>query len=144
MTDTYNGHDITRALLAHNITREESAEILALAKPIPPEDYNGWTNKPTWLVKFWIDNDQGEQEFWLDTARDVQRQPFAPFYKGQSRERHEEHQLATILKDSFEEQADDQIGNAGLLSDLMSWALAMVNWDEIAKSLIEDAAEVEV
>lgn len=28
--------------------------------------YNGWVNYETWLVNLWIDNDQGEHEYWQE------------------------------------------------------------------------------
>lgn len=91
--------------------------------------YNGWTNKATWLVKLWIDNDQGSQAYWLEAARD----------RGA-------YDLSEMLKEEFEEAADDEfegiISKAGFYSDLMSWALAMVDWSAVARTLIEDAAEV--
>jgi hypothetical protein len=95
------------------------------------QDYNGWTNKPTWLVRLWIDNDQGEQEYWLERGRAMADADYA---------------LADHLRETFEQAADDQcdgiISKASLFSDLMSWALAMVNWGEVAHSLIEDASEI--
>ena len=32
---------------------------------------NGWENKPTWLVKLWIDNDQGNQEYWREVCTEI-------------------------------------------------------------------------
>lgn len=87
------------------------------------ETYNGWTNKATWLVKLWIDNDQSEQESWLEEAKTVNV-----------------YQLADKLKDFYEEE--NPVSGSSVWSDLMSWALAMVNWDEIAKALVEDAKEL--
>lgn len=113
------------------------------------DTYNGWTNKATWLVKLWIDNDQGEQEYWLDSARVMLDS--VRFQK--ANDSNVAHTLADTLKEHFEEGADEyQLGRSPIashlisgnsfFSDLMSWALAMVNWDEVAKSLIEDAAEI--
>ena len=93
------------------------------------DDYNGWTNKATWLVKLWIDNDQGLQEHWLEMARDSVT----------------EYQLADTLKEEFTDTQSSILGtqySASFWDDLMSWALAMVNWDEVAHSLMEDAEEV--
>jgi hypothetical protein len=33
--------------------------------------YNGWTNYETWLVKLWIDNDEGSYHYWTERAREV-------------------------------------------------------------------------
>lgn len=103
--------------------------------------YNGWTNKATWLVKLWIDNDQGEQEGWLEQARDQ----LAVAEEGDNFYTHEQYAitgLAEQLQNSYEDMISEHTVITGFVADLMSWALAMVNWDEVAKSLIEDAAEV--
>lgn len=89
-------------------------------------EYNGWTNKATWLVKLWIDNDQGEQDYWLSEAKN------SP----------DIYTLEQALIDYHEEQLLGLRGSNGLGSDLMSWALALVDWAAIARALIEDAAEV--
>ena len=112
------------------------------------EEYNGWTNKATWLVKLWIDNDQGEQEEMLSHARwyltlaNEQAKGLANADKLATPEQRARWMLSASLKETFEIRAEPITHKASLSSDLMSWALAMVNWDEIAKSLIEDAAEV--
>ncbi len=91
------------------------------------ETYNGWTNKATWLVKLWIDNDQGSQEYWLERGALTFNAPYA---------------LARELEEHFEDAALDLNGVTGFFSDLMSYALACVNWDEIATAYIEDAKEL--
>jgi len=93
------------------------------------ETYNGWTNKATWLVKLWIDNDQGSQEYWLDQAR----APLNDYNLGG---------LVATLEAEFDEGADTNTNLQGVYSDLMSYALGSVNWHEIAEALIEDAKEL--
>lgn len=92
------------------------------------QGYNGWRNYETWVTKLWIDNDQGEQETWLEAARAL-----------------ELWALADSLKVAHEERYDELTsGNAAsVFSDLMGHALGCVNWYEIAKSLIEDAKEID-
>jgi len=36
-------------------------------------EYNGWTNYETWLVKLWQDNDQGELEYWQKQSEECVR-----------------------------------------------------------------------
>lgn len=88
--------------------------------------YNGWTNKPTWLVKLWIDNDQDEQEFWLERAALVFNAPYA---------------LAQELEETYEDAQSELVGVTGFWSDLMSWAIASVDWTSIARAFIEEAME---
>ena len=87
--------------------------------------YNGWTNYETWVWKLWIDNDQGTQEYWLETAQ--------------------ESTLAN-LAEQLESEANDQMenaaGTAGPITDILGAAMSQINWREIAESLIEEADEI--
>ncbi len=81
--------------------------------------YNGWTNKVTWLVKLWIDNDQPAYFYWQEQVISNTNC----------------YQLADQLERFYQDIAPEQ---AGLFADLLSNALAEVNWYEIANSLISD------
>jgi len=92
------------------------------------KEYNGWTNYETWLVKLWIDNEQGSQDYWIERAE----QNVKDDEDGDIRA------LAEELKDQHEEMLPKLEGFA---ADLMNAALSEVNWEEIANSLIEDAKQ---
>lgn len=104
------------------------------------DTYNDWTNKPTWLVKVWIDNDQLEQEFWLAQTRRCLALP--PSESGVGQPRYGTYRLADILKDHFETRAEALTGVTGFWADLLSYTVAIINWDEIARVLVEDAEEI--
>ncbi len=104
------------------------------------ETYNGWTNKATWLVKLWIDNEQYEQERWLLSAQDCRANATQSDYW--TEEQAATYALSAQLQEQFEEDGGELTGVNGFWADLMGWALALVNWDEVAKALIEDAAEI--
>lgn len=98
--------------------------------------YNGWTNKATWLVNIWIDNDQGEQEFWLGQAREFKDAGYADYDASiLTHEQATRYALADSLKDYYEAQVEPI--PAGLFSDLLYWALADVDWDAIAGYLLD-------
>ena len=94
------------------------------------KEYNGWFNYETWLVKLWIDNDQGSQSYWQEQAEE--------FYKVDADDC---SGLADALKEHHEEYLSSIMPDSGFAADLMSAAMSEVNWREIAESLINDAKE---
>jgi len=75
--------------------------------------YNGYENKPTWLVPLWIDNEEGTYH----AVRD--------FIAENGTEN---------LRDFIEEMY--QVGEgASINSDMLGWAWAHVNWDEVVEAL---------
>lgn len=89
-------------------------------------DYEGWTNKPTWLVNLWVMNDPG-----LYSA--------ARMMTGMQ---HDSYRLAMTIQEWIQDLTDDIDSENLLGADLLGWALACVNWEELAEnwiaSLIED------
>jgi hypothetical protein len=89
-----------------------------------PDEYNGWTNYETWAVKLWIDNDQGSQDYWLSEAKVL-----PPYELGQA------------LEEMHSDQGLEGLGNT-VFADLMGHALNRVDWYEIARTLVEEAREI--
>lgn len=99
------------------------------------KEYNGWTNYETWLVKLWMDNDQGSYEHYKELTREIQ--------SGDNTNRFlpdrdmTVYNLAKAISHEFYDA--NPIGDdASVWNDLMSAALSEVNWQEIAQSLIDD------
>ncbi len=104
------------------------------------DTYNGWTNYETWNCKFWIDNDQGSQEYWRGQAIEAKEHPMENEYM--ALDRRIVHALAERLKAEFEEQAEEWMGNqASFFADIFNAGLSRVNWHEIAESLLEEIEE---
>lgn len=108
------------------------------------ETYNGWTNYETWAVKLWIDNEEHDQNYWLEQARDIQTPERIAALRNDynqdvTAERLAVWNLAEQLKDEHQEGMPEV---TGVFSDLMSHSLGRVDWYAIAESLIEDAAEI--
>lgn len=82
--------------------------------------YNGWKNKPTWLVHLWLSNDQASYEIARELAN-----------------KYQPNQAAAALKELVEEAAP--AANDGTLhGDLLSWAIAMVDWNSIYEAFLEN------
>ena len=90
-------------------------------------DYNGYTNKPTWAVSLWINNEQGTQEHVLEMAH---------YAHG------DKYKLSQDLQEMFTE-LEYPLEEASVYMDLLNWALAYVDWDELAEHFIEAAKEIE-
>lgn len=82
--------------------------------------YNGWTNYPTWNVMLWIDND----EYMCEEARRVVQKL-------------DDYDAEKAIKEWIEEM--NPVGeSASMWTDIMSWALAIVDWHAIVKALKEE------
>jgi hypothetical protein len=87
--------------------------------------YNGWTNYETWLIKLWMDNDEGSYHYWQDSAQEAYDDD------------HEDaaSNLAETLKQIYNDNAPEV---SGVYADLLNASLGEVDWHEIAESLLED------
>lgn len=107
-------------------------------------EYNGWYNYETWLVKLWMDNDQGSQDFWQEQSEMAWRDSAADPVYSMSHQDKARILLAKLLQDNHEEAVYDSIPenmHASFIMDLLNGALSEVNWDEIADSLLTDHVE---
>jgi hypothetical protein len=105
--------------------------------------YNGYYNYETWLVKVWIDNDQGNVDHWVEQAKDLYTN------KAEDRKYFTKREEATILlsesmKEYYEDRmpksiSSDNIG--GLWADLLHSALSDVVWIELSGMIMEQALE---
>lgn len=96
--------------------------------------YSGWTNYETWLVNLWMDNDQGSQEYWQETAQECMQDAI------DGNDTSDVRALATYnLSERMKEQHEEFTPETtGVYSDLLSSALGRVDWYEIAKHYMDD------
>ncbi len=112
------------------------------------EEYNGWTNRETWAVKLYIDNDQGWQESALADLRD---------FVGDNPNPDDEsvgvtaYMAGTIIRENVERVMTvagyaEMTGEDHLPGHLSSIAedigsLYRVDWSQIGASFLDDLAE---
>ena len=90
------------------------------------EKYNGYSNYPTWNAALWIDNDQG---FYSERLGIVQKAD-------------NKAEAANTLKEWFEELFP--IPTTGPIADMAGWALAHIDWHELAEHWWDERDEEEV
>ena len=77
--------------------------------------YNGWTNRETWLVSLWLNNDPGSYAL-LSEALELKESNFIK---------------AEWLDNRLRDEMYDLSLDASLWSDLLAISLAKVNWLEV-------------
>lgn len=101
------------------------------------ETYEGWTNRETWAVALWINNEQGLQEQTLDTLRDYFRDIGTEDKDSRAGEIVQE-----IIDELFDPDTYDGKVPAGVVTMMRDiGSLWRVNWDELGASFLADLAE---
>jgi hypothetical protein len=100
--------------------------------------YNGYTNRETWIVCLWIDNEQSSIEFAVEMAQEF-------YAKAEENKYFTKRENATIefaeyLKDYYEESAP-LLDECTVWTDLLMHSLGGVDWHEIAGHYMEQALE---
>lgn len=95
-------------------------------------EYNGYTNKPTWAVSLWLNNNQGDHQYWTDRAEEM--------LENSPDEEQATSRLAETLK-RFIVDHSYPLSEATLYTDLLNFSLAFVEWREVAEGFINTAKE---
>lgn len=81
-------------------------------------DYNGWTNKETWLVNLWLGDSLAID---ADSSMEI-----TPEY----------------IEEIVESLIDECVNEYGFVRDLINCALGEINWDEIASHYVREEEDV--
>jgi hypothetical protein len=96
----------------------EKSRPSAGAEGASDQTHNGWANYPTWAVNLWLSNDEHSYR----ASRGVVDDAGDPFRGGAD------------LKEWVEDR--NPLGaEASLYQDLLGWALQIVDWEAVARSL---------
>lgn len=103
------------------------------------ETYNGWSNRETWCLSLWLDNDEGLSDEVQKLVRTATRR-----LSLKSPQESIDDAVCALTK-GLQRYVDDlieerDVGNTGLrtmFDDIGS--LYRINWRELASSLIENA-----
>jgi len=115
------------------------------------ETYQGWANYETWAVALWLDNDRGIYDYWRRVAMycwESRRQRTVMALADRLKAEHDRAvmALADRLKAEHDTESVHPVFAAAcgsVYSDLLQSALAEVDWQEIAQSLLEGHSNLE-
>ena len=103
------------------------------------KEYNGWANYETWAVNLWMD-----QDYWAEETKEVVeacRAEKVSEHNTFTLDQRATLELAGLIKEMHEEGADLALTESSCMKDLLSGALAEVNWLEIAEHLVDQYIE---
>ena len=103
------------------------------------EKYNGWSNWESFTVALWINNEEGSQDYWIEQGKQALED--AQESKYFTKEEEAVFLLAEELKAFYEDSHELTLEHSGLYYDLLMGALQVVDWREVAESLLETAKE---
>lgn len=103
-------------------------------------DYNGWSNRETWLVNLWMDNN-GAEYYKMIALDCLKEQLENAEYDVANASRLARGPCGNAFEYVHESESYEFCENKGVFRDLLSTALANVNWYELAKAWLEEVAE---
>jgi hypothetical protein len=87
------------------------------------EEFNRYSNKPTWTLAIWLDTDESLKNYWR--------------YKSKSLS---EDELSKELQTYFEDR-NPLSKEFTIYSDMLNNSLKLINWREVAKKLKDNERE---
>lgn len=88
---------------------------------IQTKEYNGWSNRETWLGNLWLSNDEGFYELLCRAIK----------------ENDTIWETAQYIERELRDQLQDEIDNASMWQDLLRTAFDQIDWVEIVTSNVD-------
>ena len=86
------------------------------------EQFNGWSNRETWLAQVWLNNDEGSYTL-LQAALD--------------KDNFQDYEKAEWLEEKLQHQLLYEIEVPCMWQDLLRTAFGRINWQELIEKNIE-------
>jgi len=87
------------------------------------EEFNGYTNKPTWTLAIWLETDESLKNYWKYKTRSLP-----------------EDELSRELQAYFEDR-NPLSREFTFYSDILTNSIKLIDWREIAKKLKDNERE---
>ena len=92
----------------------------------PDTSYNGWSNRETWVINLWLDNNEHDSKYLYDLANDGRA------LYDQAKE------LEEFITEAWQDIVELQKIEASMWADLMNTAIWAVDWREIIEAHHDD------
>ena len=87
------------------------------------EEFNGYTNKPTWTLAIWLETDESLRNYWKYKTRSLP-----------------EDELSKELQAYFEDRNPLSM-EFTFYSDILTNSIKLIDWKEVAKKLKDNERE---
>ena len=81
--------------------------------------YNGWANKPTWLMSLWLFKDEEKYSYLKEVSKGKTVLELAQWLEGYVNQ-------------------NNPIDSDNMYADLLAWAIELIHFEELAKSIKDD------
>ena len=100
-------------------------------------EYNGWTNKPTWLMNIYID-EYGLNNRIRKQVKEIMEDECEPLKIASVYNFIKDEILYTMTEEYDDHVCNDHDDRPSFSNEVLRWGLAMINWHELAQHYFDD------